>query len=280
MKEEYIERFINTAIAEDIGEGDHTTLACIAKDTPGKASLVAKQDGIISGVSIAKKIYQHFDSKIALEELISDGSHINFGDEILQIEGSKRSLLQVERLVLNVMQRMSGIATQTNYYVKLIAGTGANILDTRKTTPGFRLLEKEAVRTGGGMNHRMGLYDMILIKDNHIDYTGSITKAVRNVQDYLKRLNKALPIIVEVRDMDELDEALSLGTVDRVMLDNFSLGNTKRAVEIVDGRVDIESSGGIDDNTIRKYAECGVDYISIGALTHQIKSLDLSITAK
>lgn len=264
--------------AEDIGDGDHSTLSCIPSDAQGASQLIVKEDGVIAGVEIAKLVFAHFDANLQMEQFIADGTKVKKGDVAFVVRGSIQSLLQTERLMLNIMQRMSGIATTTDSYMQLIAGTNAKILDTRKTTPGMRWLEKEAVRIGGGTNHRFGLYDMVMLKDNHVDFAGGITKAVEKTRHYLQQNNKILKIEVEVRNFDELNEALVLN-VDRIMLDNFSVENTRRAVEIVAGRCPLESSGGITQATIRDYAACGVDYISVGALTHSVKSLDLSFKA-
>ncbi len=264
--------------AEDIGDGDHSTLSCIPSDAQGASQLIVKEDGVIAGVEIAKLVFAHFDANLQMEQFIADGTKVKKGDVAFVVRGSIQSLLQTERLMLNIMQRMSGIATTTDSYMQLIAGTNAKILDTRKTTPGMRWLEKEAVRIGGGTNHRFGLYDMVMLKDNHVDFAGGITKAVEKTRHYLQQNNKTLKIEVEVRNFDELNEALVLN-VDRIMLDNFSVENTRRAVEIVAGRCPLESSGGITQATIRDYAACGVDYISVGALTHSVKSLDLSFKA-
>lgn len=264
--------------AEDIGDGDHSTLSCIPSDAQGASQLIVKEDGVIAGVEIAKLVFAHFDANLQMEQFIADGTKVKKGDVAFVVRGSIQSLLQTERLMLNIMQRMSGIATTTDSYMQLIAGTNAKILDTRKTTPGMRWLEKKAVRIGGGTNHRFGLYDMVMLKDNHVDFAGGITKAVEKIRHYLQQNNKTLKIEVEVRNFDELNEALVLN-VDRIMLDNFSVENTRRAVEIVAGRCPLESSGGITQATIRDYAACGVDYISVGALTHSVKSLDLSFKA-
>ena len=274
-----LENFINQAIVEDIGDGDHTSLACIPADAVGEMKLLVKQEGIIAGVSIAEQIFKSFDSEIQFQKKISDGTKVKVGDVVFYVKGREQILLQAERLMLNVMQRMSGIATVTDVYVQHTKGTNAKILDTRKTTPNNRFLEKEAVKIGGGMNHRFGLYDMVMIKDNHVDFSGGITKAVERVVNYLKERNKQLKIEVEVRNFEELQEALSVKEIDRIMLDNFSVENTYKAVELVDGKVELESSGGINLETINSYAKTGVDYISVGALTHQILSLDLSLKA-
>jgi nicotinate-nucleotide pyrophosphorylase (carboxylating) len=245
----------------------------------GKQRLIIKEEGIIAGVEMAREIFHRFDPTMKMEVYINDGAHVKPGDVAFVVEGKVQSLLQTERLMLNVMQRMSGIATITNEYVKLLEGTKCRVLDTRKTTPGMRIMEKDAVRIGGGCNHRIGLFDMILLKDNHVDFAGGIPQAVSRAQAYCKEKGKNLKIEVEVRNFDELNQVLALEGVDRVMLDNFSVENTRKAVEIVDGRIEIESSGGITFDTIRSYAECGVDYVSVGALTHSVKSLDMSFKA-
>ena len=276
---EQINKLIELALAEDIGEGDHTTLCSIPSDAEGRAHLVIKEQGILAGVDVAKTLLNRFDKNITLEVNINDGQAVKPGDVVFTMSGSVQSLLQIERLMLNIMQRMSGIATATGYYVNLLEGTKAKVLDTRKTTPGMRLLEKQAVKIGGGENHRIGLFDMILLKDNHIDFAGGITNAVLGAQEYIKEKNKQLKIEVEVRNFDELNEALCLGGIDRIMLDNFTPAQTKEAVKLVNSRVELESSGGITSETIRAYAEAGVDYISVGALTHSVKSLDMSLIA-
>lgn len=273
------ERLIDLAFAEDIGDGDHTTLCCIPDDAMGKSHLLIKENGILAGVEVAKKVFDRFDSTMSVEVLINDGEPVKAGDIAMVVSGKVRSLLQTERLMLNIMQRMSGIATMTNKYVKRIEGTKTHILDTRKTTPGMRILEKQAVLIGGGMNHRIGLFDMILLKDNHIDFAGGIENAINRCHEYLKDKNLDLKIEIEVRSFDELDKVLSYGGVDRIMLDNFSVEDTKKAVQIINGRYETESSGGITYDTIRDYAECGVDFISVGALTHSVKGLDMSFKA-
>lgn len=273
------ERLIDLAFAEDIGDGDHTTLCCIPDDAMGKSHLLIKENGILAGVEVAKKVFDRFDSTMSVEVLINDGEPVKAGDIAMVVSGKVRSLLQTERLMLNIMQRMSGIATMTNKYVKRIEGTKTHILDTRKTTPGMRILEKQAVLIGGGMNHRIGLFDMILLKDNHIDFVGGIENAINRCHEYLKDKNLDLKIEIEVRSFDELDKVLSHGGVDRIMLDNFSVEDTKKAVKIINGRYETESSGGITYDTIRDYAECGVDFISVGALTHSVKGLDMSFKA-
>ena len=276
---ELIDQLIALSFAEDIGDDDHTTLSCIPETAMGKSRLIIKEEGIIAGVEMAREIFHRFDPEMKMEVYINDGTHVKPGDVAFVVEGKVQSLLQTERLMLNVMQRMSGIATITNEYVKLLEGTKCRVLDTRKTTPGMRIMEKDAVRIGGGCNHRIGLFDMILLKDNHIDFAGGIPQAVSRAQEYCKAKGKNLKIEVEVRNFDELSQVLALEGVDRVMLDNFSVENTRKAVEIVDGRLEVESSGGITFDTIRSYAECGVDFVSVGALTHSVKSLDMSFKA-
>ncbi|MBO6005501.1 MAG: carboxylating nicotinate-nucleotide diphosphorylase [Paludibacteraceae bacterium] len=265
--------------AEDIGDGDHTSLSCIPHDAMGKQQLIVKEDGILAGVEVAKQIFHYFDPEIKVETFIEDGAEVHVGDVAFIASGKVVSLLQVERLMLNIMQRMSGVATTTHKYVELLKGTKTRVLDTRKTTPGLRMLEKEAVRIGGGTNHRIGLFDMILIKDNHVDFAGGITAAITRAKEYCKAKGKDLKIEIEVRNFDELQEAIDCGLMQRIMLDNFSIEDTKKAVEIIAGRFETESSGGITKETLRSYAECGVDFISVGALTHSVKSLDLSFKA-
>lgn len=277
--QELTDKLIDLAFAEDIGDGDHTTLCSIPETAMGKARLLIKEEGILAGVEAAKIVFRKFDQTLSVEVLIGDGAHVKPGDVAFIVSGKVQSLLQTERLVLNIMQRMSGIATTTNKYVKLLEGTKTKILDTRKTTPGMRMLEKQAVKIGGGENHRIGLFDMILLKDNHVDFAGGIENAIRGAQNYLKEKNKKLKIEIEVRNFDELNQALSVGGIDRIMLDNFTPEKTREAVKIVNGRVELESSGGITIETIRQYAEAGVDYISVGALTHSVKSLDMSLKA-
>ena len=274
-----INNLIDLAFAEDIGEGDHTTLCSIPDNAIGKASLVIKEAGILAGVDVAIKVFHKLDPELKVDVLIKDGAKVKPGDIVFAVEGKVQSILQAERIMLNIMQRMSGVATATSKYVALIEGTGAKVLDTRKTTPGMRMLEKQAVKLGGGENHRIGLFDMILLKDNHIDFAGGIENAINGANSYLKEKDKSLKIEVEVRNIDELKEVLRVGGVDRVMLDNFTPENTRRAVTFVDGRVELESSGGITSETIRSYAETGVDYISVGALTHSVKGLDMSLLA-
>ena len=274
-----IDNLIDLAFAEDIGEGDHTTLCSIPKTAIGKASLVIKEKGVLAGVDIAIKVFHKLDSQLKVDVLIKDGSIVKPGNVVFTVEGKVQSILQAERIMLNIMQRMSGVATTTSKYVALIEGTGAKVLDTRKTTPGMRMLEKHAVKLGGGENHRIGLFDMILLKDNHIDFAGGIENAILGANSYLEEKNKSLKIEIEVRDMDELNEVLRVGGVDRIMLDNFTPEETKDAVDLVNGRIELESSGGITSETIRSYAETGVDYISVGALTHSVKGLDMSLIA-
>jgi nicotinate-nucleotide pyrophosphorylase (carboxylating) len=272
--------FIDHWLNEDINEGDYTTLFTVPENTMGSSMLLVKQDGIIAGVSVAERIIKRFDNSVKWEGLLKDGDPVKNGDLVFRVYGRIHSMLHCERLVLNVMQRMSGIATATREYVKLIEGTGTRILDTRKTTPGFRFLEKEAVRLGGGGNHRFGLFDMILIKDNHIDFAGGIENAVVSTHKYLAANNLDLKIEIETRNLDDVRSVLNIGGVDRIMLDNFTPDQTRKAVELIGGRVETESSGRITRENIRDYAECGVDFISVGALTHQINSLDLSLKAE
>ncbi|NPD54599.1 MULTISPECIES: carboxylating nicotinate-nucleotide diphosphorylase [unclassified Prevotella] len=276
---ELTDRLIDLSFAEDIGDGDHTTLCCIPDEAMGKSHLLIKEDGILAGVEVAQKVFARFDSSMNVEVLINDGVKVSKGDVAMVVTGKVRSLLQTERLMLNIMQRMSGIATMTNKYVERIAGTKTRILDTRKTTPGMRMLEKQAVKIGGGCNHRIGLFDMILLKDNHIDFAGGISNAINRCHDYLKTNGLDLKIEIEVRDFDELRQVLDCGGVNRIMLDNFSVDDTRKAVELVNGVYEVESSGGITFDTIRDYAECGVDFISVGALTHSVKGLDMSFKA-
>ena len=278
-KEQLIDELIDLAFAEDIGDGDHTTLCCIPDTAMGKSRLLIKEPGILAGVEIARKIFHLFDPDLKMTVYIEDGTAVKPGDVAFVVEGRVQSLLQTERLMLNVMQRMSGIATMTHRYVKKLEGLHTRILDTRKTTPGMRMLEKEAVKIGGGVNHRIGLFDMILLKDNHVDFAGGIENAISRCHDYLKAKGKDLKIEIEVRNLDELKEVMRVGGVDRIMLDNFSPELTKEAVKIVGGKYEIESSGGITFDTIRDYAESGVDFVSVGALTHSVKGLDMSFKA-
>lgn len=273
------DRLIDLAFAEDIGDGDHTTLCCIPEDAMGKSHLLIKEDGILAGVEVAKRVFAKFDPTMQIDVLINDGTPVKKGDIAMVVTAKVRSLLQTERLMLNIMQRMSGIATMTNKYVERLKGTNTHVLDTRKTTPGLRMLEKQAVKIGGGMNHRIGLFDMILLKDNHIDFCGGITNAITRCHEYLKENGLDLKIEIEVRNFDELAEAMNCGGINRIMLDNFSVADTKKAVDIVGGKFETESSGGITFDTIRDYAECGVDFISVGALTHSVKGLDMSFKA-
>lgn len=273
-----IDELIKLAFTEDIGDGDHTTLCCIPADAMGKSKLLIKEEGILAGVEMAQKVFATFDPELKMEIFIEDGAHVKPGDIAFIVSGKIQSLLQTERLMLNIMQRMSGIATVTNKYVKELEGTKTRVLDTRKTTPGLRMIEKAAVKIGGGVNHRIGLFDMILLKDNHVDFAGGIENAVTKAKAYCKEKGKDLKIELEVRNFDELNQALAVG-VDRVMLDNFSPEDTRKAVELINGRVETESSGGITFKTLRQYAECGVDYISVGALTHSVKGLDMSFKA-
>lgn len=277
MVDNLIDRLIDLAIAEDIGDGDHSSLSCIPVDAHGKVKLMVKQQGIIAGVDIAKRIYNRIDSSILFEKFISDGTPVKYGDIAFLASGKDHTLLQSERIVLNVMQRMSGIATQTNLYVKLIEGTKARVLDTRKTTPGMRVFDKMAVKIGGGENHRMGLYDMIMLKDNHVDFAGGIEKAIQKSNEYLASTGKQLGIEIETRNLSEVERVLKIGNVQRIMLDNFSIEDTLKAVELINGKFETESSGGITLETIRSYAECGVDFISVGAITHQIQSIDMNL---
>lgn len=270
---------IDLAFAEDIGDGDHTTLCCIPEDAMGKSHLLIKEDGVLAGVEIAKKVFARFDPTMTVEVMINDGAEVKKGDIAMVVTGKVRSLLQTERLMLNIMQRMSGIATMTRKYVKRLEGTHTHVLDTRKTTPGMRILEKQAVAIGGGMNHRIGLFDMILLKDNHVDFAGGIENAINRCHEYLEEKNLDLKIEIEVRSFEELDRVLKCGGVNRIMLDNFTVSDTKKAVEIINGKYETESSGGITFDTIRDYAECGVDFVSVGALTHSVKGLDMSFKA-
>lgn len=279
-KDELIDKLLDLAFAEDIGDGDHTTLCCIPVDEMGKQHLLVKEEGILAGVEIAKKVFHKFDPELNVTVFINDGAHVKPGDVAFVVEGGVRSLLQTERLMLNIMQRMSGIATMTAKYMERLKGLKTKVLDTRKTTPGMRMLEKEAVKIGGGMNHRIGLFDMILLKDNHVDFAGGISNAINKANEYIKANHKdGMKIEIEVRNFEELNEALATGHVDRIMLDNFTPENTKKAVDIVAGRCELESSGGITFDTLRDYGECGVDYISVGALTHSVKGLDMSFKA-
>jgi len=273
------EQLISLWFAEDIGDGDHTTLSCIPSTAVGKSQLIIKENGVLAGVEVAREIFRAFDPELKMTVYITDGTEVKVGDVAFVVEGKIQSLLQTERLMLNIMQRMSGVATRTREYVKALEGTKTRVLDTRKTTPGLRLLEKEAVKIGGGVNHRIGLYDMILLKDNHVDFAGGIAQAIQRTKAYLKEKGKDLKIEIEVRNFDELVQVMAEGGVDRIMLDNFTPENTRKAVEIIAGKYETESSGGITFATLKEYAECGVDYISVGALTHSVKSLDMSFKA-
>ncbi|MBE6289366.1 MAG: carboxylating nicotinate-nucleotide diphosphorylase [Bacteroidaceae bacterium] len=276
---ELIDRLIDLSFAEDIGDGDHTTLSCIPPTAMGKSKLLIKEEGILAGVEIAKEVFHRFDPELKVTVYMEDGTHVKPGDVAMVVEGKVQSLLQTERLMLNIMQRMSGIATMTHKYQSRLKGTHTHVLDTRKTTPGMRILEKMAVKIGGGMNHRIGLFDMILLKDNHVDFAGGIDKAITRAKEYCKAKGKNLKIEIEVRNFDELQQVLDLGGVDRIMFDNFTPEMTRKAVQMVNGRFETESSGGITFDTLRDYAECGVDYISVGALTHSVKGLDMSFKA-
>ncbi len=279
MIAETINDLIKRALAEDLGDGDHSSIACIPANSRGKARLIIKETGIIAGIEMASYVFSHVDKRISIRNSLDDGTAVKPGDTGFIAEGPVRGLLKSERLVLNIIQRMSGIATTTGKYVNAVRGYKARILDTRKTTPGFRVMEKEAVRLGGGINHRMGLYDMIMLKDNHIDYAGGIVNAISKVNSYLEEKALDLKIVIEVRSPDEVKQVLDTGMVDRIMLDNFSIADTKEAVGMIGGKYTVESSGGINLRTIRSYAACGVDYISVGALTHQVKSMDISLKA-
>ncbi|QLG43896.1 carboxylating nicotinate-nucleotide diphosphorylase [Costertonia aggregata] len=274
-----IENIIKNAIREDVGDGDHSSLACIPVSASGKAKLLVKDEGIVAGIDFAKKVFENVDKNLKTEVLIKDGSHVKYGDIAFYVEGSSQSILKAERLVLNAMQRMSAIATKTNTFVALLEGTGTKVLDTRKTTPGIRALEKWAVKIGGGENHRFALYDMIMLKDNHIDFAGGITKAIDKTKAYLNKTKRDLKIIVEARNLDEIEEILKSDGVYRILIDNFSYQDTRTAVKMIGNKCLTESSGGINEETIRKYAECGVDYISSGALTHSVHNMDLSLKA-
>ena len=273
------EQLISLWFAEDIGDGDHTTLSCIPASAMGKSQLIIKENGVLAGVEVAREIFRAFDPELKMTVFIQDGTEVKVGDIAFVVEGKIQSLLQTERLMLNIMQRMSGVATRTREYVKALEGTKTRVLDTRKTTPGLRLLEKEAVKIGGGVNHRIGLYDMILLKDNHVDFAGGIDKAILRAKAYLKEKGKDLKIEIEVRNFDELAQVMAVGGVNRIMLDNFTPEDTRKAVEIIAGKYETESSGGITFDTLKEYAECGVDFISVGALTHSVKSLDMSFKA-
>lgn len=280
IPKEYLLKHIELSLSEDIGDGDHSSLACISKTETNKAKLVAKEEGIICGIDIAREVYALVDKSIKFTAMMKDGDRIKKGDIIFRVEGSAIGILTSERTALNYMQRLSGIATSTNEYVELIKGTGTKLLDTRKTTPSMRLFEKYAVKVGGGYNHRIGLYDMIMLKDNHIDFAGGVENAITKTKEYLKNVGKELKIEVEVRSMEELERVLKIGGIDRIMLDNFTPELLQKAIERIGGKYETESSGGINKDTILNFAKTGVDFISVGALTHQIKSLDLSLVAQ
>jgi nicotinate-nucleotide pyrophosphorylase (carboxylating) len=280
MENRVLREFILRCIGEDLGDGDHSSLACIPWEAIGKAKLLIKEAGILAGIKVAKEVFSAIDKDLSCEILIEDGREVHPDDIGFYVSGRQQSILKSERLVLNIMQRMSGIATSTNQYVSRVKGLKAKILDTRKTTPGLRFLEKEAVRIGGGMNHRMGLFDMIMLKDNHIIYAGGIEKAIEKTRDYLKKNSRKLKIEIEARNLEDVKKIMDVGGVNRIMLDNFTLEDTAAAVSLIRGRYEIESSGGINLETVRAYAECGVDFVSVGALTHHIRSLDMSLKAE
>ncbi len=276
---EEMDRIIDNALREDVGDGDHSSLSCIPENATGKARLLVKDEGVLAGVAFAKAVFHKVDPQLQIDVRINDGDLVTYGDEAFYVSGSSRSILKAERLVLNAMQRMSAIATKTRAFVDLLEGTKTNILDTRKTTPGIRLLEKWAVTIGGGVNHRFGLYDVIMLKDNHIDFAGGVTKAIQKTRDYLKETGKDLKIIVEARSLEEISEILENRDVYRILIDNFNYENTRKAVELIGDQCLTESSGGITLETALKYAECGVDFISSGSLTHSVYNLDLSLKA-
>ncbi len=281
MKDDkHLQALIELAVKEDIGSGDHSSLACFQDDSVGEAVIYAKESGVIAGLELSKAVFGYFDQQIEFTPLVQDGASVKPGDEIARVKGNKQKLLTAERTVLNFMQRMSGIATKTRIYVDAISGTKTKVLDTRKTTPGFRAIEKDAVRIGGGVNHRFGLYDMIMLKDNHIDFSGGIENAIDRANNYLESHSIDIPIEIEVRNFDELIRVMKKGNVQRIMLDNFSVNDTYEAVKLVNGKFELESSGGITLDTIRQYAETGVDFVSVGALTHHIKSLDISMLVR
>jgi nicotinate-nucleotide pyrophosphorylase (carboxylating) len=279
LDKEYVDQFIISALKEDVGDGDHTSLATIPAGTIGKAKLLVKDNGVLAGVELAAEIFRVVDKGLKMTAYLKDGADIKYGDIAFEVEGDAQSILKAERLVLNCMQHMSGIATRTNEIVDILKGYNTKVLDTRKTTPGLRYLEKWAVRIGGGVNHRFGLYDMILIKDNHVDYAGGISEAIEGARNYLVTNHKKLAIEIEVRNIEELEEVIQTGGVDRILLDNFNFNDLRDAVDLIEGRFITEASGGITIDNIREYAACGVDYISVGALTHSVKSLDLSLKA-
>lgn len=277
--DELNDRLIDLSFSEDIGDGDHTTLCCIPEDAMGKSKLLIKEEGILAGMRIAKEVFRRFDPTMHIEQFLEDGARVKPGDIAMIVTGKVRSLLQTERLMLNIMQRMSGIATMTNKYVKKLEGTNTRVLDTRKTTPGMRMLEKEAVKIGGGVNHRIGLFDMILLKDNHVDFARGIANALDRCAAYQKEKGLHLKVEIECRSLDEIKQVMEHGGADRIMLDNFTVEDTKKAIKLIDHKFETESSGGITYETLRDYAECGVDYISVGALTHSVKGLDMSFKA-
>ncbi|MGM9689040.1 MAG: carboxylating nicotinate-nucleotide diphosphorylase [Alloprevotella sp.] len=277
--DELNDRLIDLSFSEDIGDGDHTTLCCIPEDAEGKSKLLIKEEGILAGMRIAKEVFHRFDPTLQVEQFLDDGARVKPGDVAMIVSGKVRSLLQTERLMLNIMQRMSGIATMTNRYVERLKGTGTRVLDTRKTTPGMRMLEKEAVKIGGGVNHRIGLFDMILLKDNHVDFCGGIAQALDRCAAYQQEKGLNLKVEIECRSFDEIRQVMDHGGADRIMLDNFSVEDTRKAVQLIDHKFETESSGGITFDTLRDYAECGVDFISVGALTHSVKGLDMSFKA-
>jgi len=279
MNKKYLDNFVKIAIQEDIGDGDHTSLACISDEETGTAQLMLKEDGILAGIRVTKEILKRIDPNLKFFQYLDDGAFVENGNTAFEISGSILSILKSERLILNVLQRMSGIATKTRTYVELLKDLKTKVLDTRKTTPGFRLFEKEAVVIGGGENHRMGLFDMIMLKDNHIDFSGDIKKTIINTQRYLKKIKKNLKIEIEAHSLESVEEILSIGGVHRIMLDNFSITETREAIKLINGIFETESSGGITHENIREYAECGVDYVSVGALTHHIKIIDMSLKA-
>jgi nicotinate-nucleotide pyrophosphorylase (carboxylating) len=279
MENNLLRQFLLQGLAEDLGDGDHSSLACVSAGKNGSSKLLIKEKGILAGIKVAQELFSIVDKDLTIDLILGDGSLIVPGDIAFYLSGNEQSILKSERLVLNIMQRMSGIATATHEYVSKLEGLKTIILDTRKTTPGIRFLEKEAVRIGGGMNHRMGLYDMIMLKDNHIDYAGGISNAISKTGEYLRRNNLNLKVEIEARSLEDVRTILATGGVDRIMLDNFSVEDTRKAVNEISGRYETESSGGINLSTIRSYAECGVDFISVGALTHHIKSLDMSLKA-
>lgn len=279
LDKNFLNAFIQNALTEDVGNGDHTSLSTIPQGQQGKAKLLIKEQGILAGVEVAIEVFKSIDSELKLELFILDGKPVNYGDIAFFVSGSVHSILKAERLVLNTMQRMSGIATKTNSIVKILEGTSTKVLDTRKTTPGLRYLEKLSVKIGGGVNHRFGLYDMILIKDNHVDYAGGISNAITSAQNYLKFNNIQIPIEIEVRNLQELNEVIDIGSVDRILLDNFDFVTLRNAVELINGTFITEASGGITEENVLEYAKCGVDYVSMGALTHSVKSLDMSLKA-